>query len=200
MNVKEMTMEKAKGGKNNRMRAMRQRGTRGKRVRKAKERDTHNRLKRAFLFNNLDFFSKPGPILGNLLSSPNMTRHFSIDLKGVYQLNCSCNPESTYIGQTHVSCHTRMGQQHNDVTFSTGSSIATVYFRVLEKRIWFDFLFHITLSSVRVVFMAFISFYYNFMHFGLSQIHESKKNQIFSHQLFSVIRLKPLNITNFLHF
>ena len=41
------------------------------------------------------------------------------------------------------------------------------------------------LSSLQVVFRAIISFSYNFVHFGLLQIHKSKKNQI----VFSLIIL-----------
>ena len=39
-----------------------------------------------------------------------------IDKKGIYQQTCSCDPESTYIGQTRVSFKTHMSQHASDVT------------------------------------------------------------------------------------
>ena len=64
----------------------------------------------------MDFHSKPGPKLGNILCSSNKTRPPPIDQKGVYQLSCSCSTDAKYIGQTRVSFKTRMGQHSSDVT------------------------------------------------------------------------------------
>ena len=75
-------------------------------------------LKRAFLSYGVDYHSKPGPKLGNLLCGPNKTRHPPLTQKGVYQLTCSCNPERKYVGQTRVSFRTRMSQHQKDVSSS----------------------------------------------------------------------------------
>ena len=74
-----------------------------------------NKLKRE-RERSLDFHSKPGPKLGNVLCSNNKTRPPKYDQKGVYQLTCSCDPSAKYIGQTRVNFKTRMKQHHNDVT------------------------------------------------------------------------------------
>jgi hypothetical protein len=76
----------------------------------------HRQLKRAFLSNGVDYHSKPGPKLGNLLCASNKTRPDRLDQKGVYELTCSCDPGSKYIGQTRVSFKTRMGQHAADTT------------------------------------------------------------------------------------
>ena len=74
--------------------------------------------KRVFLQNDVDYHTKPGPKLGNLLCSRNKTRPDPIDNKGIYQLSCSCDPQAKYIGQTRVSFRTRMSQHAADVTSS----------------------------------------------------------------------------------
>ena len=73
-------------------------------------------LKRIFLSNDVDYHSKPGPKLGNILCSGNKTRPNPLDLKGIYQQTCSCNPNAKYIGQTRTTFRTRMSQHANDVT------------------------------------------------------------------------------------
>ena len=72
--------------------------------------------------NGVDFHSKPGPKLGNLLCGPNKTRPNPLDQKGIYELQCSCNLECKYIGQTRVSFRTRMGQHQSDVTSNKGEN------------------------------------------------------------------------------
>ena len=76
----------------------------------------NRQLKRAFLQNDVDFHSKPGPKLGNILCGSNKTRPDPLDKKGIYELTCTCNPQARYIGQTRVSFRTRMGQHAHDTT------------------------------------------------------------------------------------
>ena len=78
----------------------------------------NRQLKHAFHSNDVDFHSKPGPKLGNILCSANKTRPDKFDQKGVYLLTCSCSEDSKYIGQTRVNFRTRMGQHQTDVTSS----------------------------------------------------------------------------------
>ena len=64
----------------------------------------------------MDFHSKPGPKLGNILCAANKSRPDRLDLKGVYELRCSCSEKAKYIGQTRVSFRVRMRQHKDDVT------------------------------------------------------------------------------------
>ena len=76
----------------------------------------NRQLKRAFLSNDVDIHSKPGPKLGSILCSSNKTRPPQKDQKGIYQLSCDCDPRAKYVGQTRVNFKTRMGQHSSDVT------------------------------------------------------------------------------------
>ena len=76
----------------------------------------NERLKRAFLSNDMDYHTKPGQKLGDILCSSNRTHPNPIDKKGVYQQTCSCSPDAKYIGQTRVSFKIRMGQHQSDVS------------------------------------------------------------------------------------
>ena len=78
----------------------------------------NRQLKRAFLDNDVDFHSKPGPKLGNILCSSNKLRPNKFDQKGVYLQTCSCNDDAKYVGQTRVNFRTRMGQHQADVSFT----------------------------------------------------------------------------------
>jgi hypothetical protein len=63
-------------------------------------------------------FFKSGPKLGNLLCKNNKTRSAKIDQKEfIRKLSCSCSPNASYVGETHVSIRTRM-KQHRDVVHS----------------------------------------------------------------------------------
>ena len=64
----------------------------------------------------MDFHSKPGPKLGDILCSANRTRPPPVEKKGVYEQSCSCSPNAKYIGQTRVNFKTRMAQHQSDVT------------------------------------------------------------------------------------
>ena len=77
----------------------------------------NRQLKRAFL-DDVDFHSKPGPKLGNLLCGANKTRPEKLAQKGVYLQTCSCSDDAQYVGQTRVNFKTRMGQHLADVTSS----------------------------------------------------------------------------------
>ena len=76
----------------------------------------HHRLKRVFSKNDVDYHSKPGKKLGNILCSQNKTNPDKLDQKGVYQQTCSCSPDTKYIGQTRVNFRTRMSQHAADVS------------------------------------------------------------------------------------
>ena len=70
----------------------------------------NHQLKRAFIANGVDFHSKPGPKLGDILCSANKSRPDPRDKKGVYLQSCSCDPNKKYVGQTRVYFKTRMSQ------------------------------------------------------------------------------------------
>ena len=76
----------------------------------------HHQLKRTFLRNNVDYHSKPGPKLGDVLCSANKTQPDPMDLKGIYMQTCDCDECRVYIGQTRVSFRARMKQHSDDVT------------------------------------------------------------------------------------
>ena len=78
----------------------------------------NRQLKRAFLNNDVDFHSKPGPKLGNLLCGHNKTRPDKLAQKGVYLQTCNCSDDAQYVGQTRVSFKTRMSQHLSDVSSS----------------------------------------------------------------------------------
>ena len=69
-----------------------------------------------FFSNDVDYLTKPGPKLGNVLCKCNKNPTPPLKLCGVYEQNCDCNPKAKYIGQTRVSFGTRMAQHRNDVT------------------------------------------------------------------------------------
>ena len=50
------------------------------------------------------------------------TKQNRLDQKGIYKLNCSCNPEKCYIGLTRVNIKTRMKQHEEDVTSNKDSN------------------------------------------------------------------------------
>ena len=64
----------------------------------------------------MDYHTKPGPRLGNILCKCNKTPTPPSELCGVYEQNCDCNPKAKYIGQTRVSFGARMAQHRSDVT------------------------------------------------------------------------------------
>ena len=64
----------------------------------------------------MDYHTKPGPRLGNILCKCNKTPTPPSELCGVYEQNCDCNPKAKYIGQTRVSFGARMAQHRSDVS------------------------------------------------------------------------------------
>ena len=73
------------------------------------------KLKRAFLSNDVDYHSRPGPKLGDVLCKSNKTPTPPLELCGIYEQVCDCSPNAKYIGQTRVNFGTRMEQHRNDV-------------------------------------------------------------------------------------
>ena len=73
------------------------------------------KLKRAFLSNDVDYHSRPGPKLGDILCKANKTPTPPMELCGVYEQQCDCCPTAKYIGQTRVNFGTCMEQHRNDV-------------------------------------------------------------------------------------
>ena len=78
----------------------------------------NRQLRRAFLSNDVDYHSKPGPKLANVLCKNNKTHPDPLDKKGVYLQSCDCDPKAIYVGQTRVNFRTRMGQHRADTTSS----------------------------------------------------------------------------------
>ena len=72
---------------------------------------TYHRMKRACNKAGINLVTKPGPKLKDVLCSANKTRHDPLTKPGVYRLQCSCSPNSTYIGQTIRPISTR-GKEH----------------------------------------------------------------------------------------
>ena len=64
----------------------------------------------------MDYHTKPGLKLGNILCKCNKTPTPPFEGCGVYKQNCDCKPKAKYIGQIRVSFGTKMLQHCSDVT------------------------------------------------------------------------------------
>ena len=64
----------------------------------------------------MDFHSKQGPKLGDILCASIKSRSHPLDQQGIYELSCSCNPQAKQVKHVHLLLHTHepTRQRHYD--------------------------------------------------------------------------------------
>ena len=73
----------------------------------------YHQMNRACKKAGVQLITKPGTKLKDLLCAPNRTHHDPNKKPGVYKLECPCNPNSIYVGQTIRPIGTRIKEHRN---------------------------------------------------------------------------------------